>query len=82
VPVVHIYVTKLQDKDGPVLGDVVEDALRQLNYVSEAKAYPTYSVLTVSFKEGRNEGEEIERAIERTGYEISQLSVREGFPRE
>jgi hypothetical protein len=64
-----------------MLGDVVEDALRQLNHVSETKAYPTYSVVSVSFIGGWGEEAEIERVIEEAGYEISRLSVREGFPR-
>jgi hypothetical protein len=78
VPEVHVYVTKPQDKDVPALEDV-DNALRRLSHVSEAKAYPTYSMVSVSFKGGRNEEAEIERTIEETGYEISRLSGREGF---
>jgi hypothetical protein len=55
--------------------------LKRLHHISEAKAYPSYGVITVSFKGGADQEDEIERAIEKTGYEISRLSVREGFPR-
>jgi hypothetical protein len=81
MPEVHVYVTKPPDKDVPALEDV-ENALRRLDHVSEVRAYQTYSVLTISFKGGRNEENEIEHAIEGTGYEISRLSVRSDFPRE
>ena len=80
MPEVHIYVTKPQDKDVPKLEDV-ENTLKRLHHISEAKAYQSYGVITVSFKGGWDEEDEIERVIEKTGYEISRLSVREGFPR-
>jgi len=81
VPEVHVYITKPQDKDVPKLEDI-ENTLKRLHHISEAKAYPSYGVITVSFKGGGGDQEdEIERAIEKTGYEIPRLSVREGFPR-
>jgi hypothetical protein len=79
VPEVHVYITKPQDKDVPKLEDV-ENTLKGLHHISEAKAYPSYGVITVSFIGGWDEEDEIERVIEKTGYEISRLSIREGFP--
>lgn len=40
------------------------------------------SVVAVSFEGGRAEQQEIERAVEEAGYEVSRLSVRSDFPRE
>ncbi len=80
MPKVHVYVTEPQDEDVPKLEDV-ENTLKRLHHVSKAKAYPSYSVTTVSFEGGWDEEEKIERAIEDTGYAISRLSVSEGFPR-
>ncbi len=79
MPEVHVYITKPQDKDVPKLEDV-ENTLKRLHHISEAKVYPSYGVITVSFKGGWDEEDEIERVIEKTGYEISRLSIREGFP--
>jgi hypothetical protein len=39
-------------------------------------------VVAVSFEGGRAEREEIERAVEEAGYEISRLSVRTTFGEE
>ncbi len=78
---VHIYVNKPPEKDVPALEDL-EDVLTRLDYVSQARADPVGSVLAVSFEGGRDEREEIERAIEETGYEVSRFSVRTTFPTE
>ena len=51
MPEVHVYITRPQDKDVPKLEDV-ENTLKRLHHISEAKAYPSYGVITVSFKGG------------------------------
>jgi len=81
VPEIHFYVTRVPEReDVPALGDVADD-LRKLSNVSEARANPSESVIAVSFEGGRDEQQEIERAIEETGYEVSRLSVRtDDFP--
>jgi copper chaperone CopZ len=56
--------------------------LKRLEHVSEARADPTASAVTVSFEGGRAEQQEMERAIKEAGYEVSRLSVRSDFPRE
>ncbi len=56
--------------------------MKRLEHVSEARADPIASVVAVSFEGGRAEQQEIERAIEEAGYEVSRLSVRSDFPRE
>ena len=73
MPEVHFYLTNPPDTEGvPTLGD----ALRKLNYVSEVEVDTSGSVVAVLFEGGRDEQQEIERAIEETGYEISRLSVK------
>ncbi len=79
MPDVHIYVNKPPGKDVPALEDL-EDVLKRLGYVSEARADPTVSVVAVTFEGGRAEQEEIERAVEEAGYQVSRLSVRTDFP--
>jgi copper chaperone CopZ len=66
-------------RPGPLEG--LEDVLKRLEHVSEARADPTGNVVAVSFEGGRAEQQEIERAIEEAGYEVSRLSVRSDFPR-
>jgi copper chaperone CopZ len=78
---VHIYVNKPPEKNVPAL-DELEDVLKRLAYVSEARAEPAESVVAVSFEGGRDEQEGIERAIEETGYEVSRRSIRTTFPTE
>ena len=78
---VHIYVNKPPEKDVPALEDL-EDVLKGLDCVSEARAETTGNVVAVSFEGGRDEQEEIEHAIEGAGYEVSRLSVRTDFPEE
>jgi copper chaperone CopZ len=78
---VHVYVNKPAGKDVPSLEDVGE-TVRRLSFVSGVEADPSGSVIGVSFEGGRAEREEIEHAIEETGYEISRLSVRSTFQRE
>jgi copper chaperone CopZ len=78
---VHIYVNKPPEKDVPALEEL-EDVLKRLDCVSEAKVDPSGSVVAVSFEGGRDEREEIERVVEESGYEVSRSSVRSTFPRE
>jgi copper chaperone CopZ len=78
---VHIYVHKPPEKDVPALKDL-EDVLKGLDYVSEARVDPAGSVVAVWFEGGRDEREGIERAIEETGYEVSRFSLRTTFPTE
>jgi hypothetical protein len=81
VPDVHIYVNKPPEKEVLDLKDL-EDVLERLDYVSEARADPTGSLVAVCFEGGRDEREGIEHAIGEAGYEVSRLSVRSDFPTE
>ena len=81
MPDIHVYVNRLSEQDVPAL-EGLEDVLKRLEHVSEARADPTGNVLAVSFEGGRTEQQEIEHAIKEVGYEVSRLSVRSDFPRE
>jgi copper chaperone CopZ len=81
MPDIHVYVNRPSEQDVPAL-EGLEDVLKGLEHVSEARADPTASVVAVSFEGGRAEQQEIERAIVKAGYEVSRLSVRSDFPRE
>jgi copper chaperone CopZ len=81
VPDIHVYVNRPSEQDVPAL-EGLEDVLKRLEHVSEARADPTGNVVAVSFEGGRAEQQEIVRAIEEAGYEVSRLSVRSDFPRE
>lgn len=78
MPDVHVYVNKPPERDVPDLKDV----LKRLDHVSEASVDRVGNVVAVSFEGGRAEQEEIERAIEEAGYEVSRLSVRTDHPTE
>ena len=80
MPDIHFYVHKPPEKDVPAF-EGLEDVVKKLEHVSEAKADPTTSVVAVTFEGGRAEQQEIKRAIEEVGYVISRLSVRSDFPR-
>ena len=80
MPDIHVYVNRPSEIDVPL--EDLEDVLKRLEHVSEAKADPTGNVVAVSFEGGRAEQQEIVRAIEEAGYEVSRLSVRSDFPRE
>jgi copper chaperone CopZ len=80
VPDIHIYVTRPPEKDVPTF-EGLEDAVKRLEHVSEAKASPTTSVVAVTFEGGQAEQQEIKRAIEEVGYKVSRLSVRSEFPK-
>ncbi|HKZ27458.1 MAG TPA: heavy-metal-associated domain-containing protein [Rubrobacteraceae bacterium] len=81
MPDIHVYVNRPSEQDAPAL-EGLEDILKRLEHVSEARADPTGNVVAVSFEGGRAEQQEIVRAIEEAGYEVSRLSVRSDFPRE
>ena len=76
---IHIYVTQPPEKDVPALQGL-EDVVKRLEHISEAKANPTTSVVAVTFEGGQAEQQEIKRAIEEVGYKVSRLSVRSEFP--
>ena len=78
---VHFYVNRPAGKEGTDLEDL-EEALRKLEYVSEVERDPPGNVVAVSFEGGPSELEEIERAVEEAGYEVSRISVRTTFAEE
>ncbi len=82
MPDVHFYVNRPPEKEGVSALENVGDALSKLNHVSGVEVDPAANVVAVSFEGGRAEQEEIERAIEEAGYEISRLSVRTDYPAE
>jgi copper chaperone CopZ len=75
---VHVYITRPAEKVGTTLEDL-DEALRTLDYVSDVAVNLAENVVAVSFEGGRAEQEEIKRAVEETGYEVSRLSVRSTF---
>ena len=75
MPDIHFYVNKPPEKDVPPF-ESLEDVVKKLEHVSEAKANPTTSVVAVTFRGGRAEQHEIERVIKEAGYVVSRLSVR------
>jgi len=75
---VHVYITRPEEKEGTTLEDI-DEALRRLDYVSEVGVNLAENVVAVSFEGGRTEQEEIKRAVEGAGYEVSRLSVRSTF---
>ena len=80
MPDIHVYVTRPSDKDFLEAFEGLEDVVKRLEHVSEAKADPTHSVVAVTFEGGRAEKQQIKRAIEEVGYKVSRLSVRSEFP--
>jgi len=82
VPDVHFYVNRPPEKEGVAALEDVGDGLGRLDHVSGVEVDPTANVVAVSFEGGRAEQEEIGRAIEEAGYEISRLSVRTDYPPE
>jgi len=57
-------------------------ALMKLDHVSGVDVNAPGNVVAVSFEGGKVEQEEIKRAVEEAGYEISRLSVRTEFSEE
>jgi copper chaperone CopZ len=78
---VHVYVNRPAGKEGTNLEDL-EVALRKLEYVYEVELDPPGNVVGVSFEGGQAQQEEIERAVEEAGYEVSRISIRSTFPEE
>ena len=78
---VHVYVNRPAGKEGTNLEDL-EEALRKLEYVSEVDVDPPGNVVSISFEGGQAQQEEIERAVEEAGYELSRISIRSTFPEE
>jgi copper chaperone CopZ len=78
---VHIYVNRPAEKEGTALEDL-EEALRKLAHVSDVDISSPGNVVAVSFEGGRARQEEIERAVEEAGYEVSRVSVRTTFAEE
>jgi copper chaperone CopZ len=78
---VHVYFNRPAGKEGADLEDLKE-ALTKLEHVSEVRFDPSGNVVVVSFEGGQAEQEEIELAVEGTGYEVSRLSVRTNFAEE
>ena len=78
---VHVYVNRPAGKEGTNMEDL-EEALRRLEFVSEVDVNPPGNVVSVSFEGGQAQQEEIERAVEEAGYELSRISIRSTFPEE
>jgi copper chaperone CopZ len=76
---VHVYVNRPAGKEGTNMEDL-EEALRRLEFVSEVDVNPPGNVVSVSFEGGQAQQEEIERAVEGAGYELSRISLRSTFP--
>ena len=75
MPDVHVYVNRPAEKEGMSLEDLGE-ALGRLDHVTDVDVNTAGNVVAVSYEGGKAEQEEIERAVEEAGYEISRLSVR------
>jgi copper chaperone CopZ len=72
---VHVYVNRPAEKEGTLLEDL-EEEIRKLDHVTDVEINAPGNVVAVSFEGGQAEQEEIERAVEEAGYEISRISVR------
>jgi copper chaperone CopZ len=78
---VHVYVNRPVEKEGTPLDDL-EEAIRKLDHVTDVEINAPGNVVAVSFEGGQAEQEEIERAVEEAGYDISRVSVRTTFSEE
>ncbi len=78
---VHVYINRPAGKEGAGLEDL-EEALKKLDHVSNVDTNSSGNVVALSFEGGRAEREEIERAVEEAGYEVSRISVRTTFGEE
>jgi copper chaperone CopZ len=81
MPDVHVYVNRPAEKEGMSLEDLGE-ALGRLDHVTDVDVNTAGNVVAVSYEGGKAEQEEIERAVEEAGYEISRLSVRSNVKEE
>jgi copper chaperone CopZ len=78
MPDVHVYFNRPAVKEGADVEDL-EEALRNLEHVSEVRIDRSGNVVAVSFEGGEAEQEAIERTVEQAGYEVSRISVRSTF---
>jgi copper chaperone CopZ len=78
MPDVHVYFNRPAVKEGADVEDL-EEALRNLEHVSEVRIDRSGNVVAVSFEGGEAEQEAIERTVEEAGYEVSRISVRSTF---
>ena len=76
MPDVMVWVTKSEGEDARGL-EKVGSEVSGLDYVSDVDVEREGSVLSVSFEGDKAEQEEIERTIQRAGYEIFKVSTRE-----
>jgi copper chaperone CopZ len=72
---VHVYVNRTAAKEGTAFEDI-EEALGELDYVSDVVVRPVENLVAVTFEGGKAEQEGIKQAVEDAGYEVSRLSVR------
>jgi copper chaperone CopZ len=72
---VHVYVNRTAAKEGMALEDI-EEALNELDYVSDVVVRPVENLVAVTFEGGKAEQEGIKQTVEEAGYEVSRLSVR------
>ncbi len=72
---VHVYVNRTAAKEGTALRDI-DEALRELDFVSDVVVRPVENLVAVTFEGGKAEREEIKETVEDAGYEVSRLSVR------
>lgn len=76
---VHVYVERPPGKEeGAGLQDLRE-VLKALDHVSEVDVNASGNVVAVSYDGGKEEREEIKRAVEAAGYKVWKLSVRSEF---
>lgn len=78
---VHVYINRPAGKEGAGLEDL-EETLKKLHHVSDVDTDSPGNVVALSFEGGRAEREEIERAVEEAGYQVSRISVRTTFGEE
>lgn len=83
MPEILVYVNQPSGEEHPPgvpSLEEVADTVAALEPISGVRSDRAGSVLRVSFAGGRAEQEEIERAIEASGYEIQRLSISGDYP--
>ena len=75
---VHIYVERPEGGEGADLEELGE-VLGALDLVSDVDVNAPGSVVAVSYEGGKEEREEIKRAVEEAGYKVLRLSIRSNF---
>ena len=75
---VHVYFNRPADKEGAPPEDLKE-ALKKLEHVSDIDINSAGKVVVVPFEGRWEEREEIERAGEEGGHEVSRVPVRTTF---